>query len=69
MKNDLKPGDTLTLDGVNYEVKLISESGRICIAYVLDAAFERIPHPDDLTGDIFKETAFSDTRYYKNLLL
>ena len=68
---DLKPGDTFQLEGGHYEVQSISPSGRVCIAFVLaniKGTLQRIPDPDDLTGDVFKTTFFSDLRFEREHL-
>lgn len=68
---DLKPGDVFKLEGGHYEVDYVSPSGRIVMAYVLNQAmaamdkpkYARIPDPNDLTGDQFLTTVFSDLRF------
>lgn len=74
---DLKPGDFFQLEGAPYECQYVSPSGRIVMAYVLqdvghitngrlpeyDSHYERVPDPNDLTGDEFLTTVFSDLRF------
>lgn len=59
-------GDVFLIDGAPYEAETIG--GRIVLAYVLDAAGNRQPDPNDLAGDQFLTTAFSDLRFNKNNL-
>lgn len=69
--SDLKPGDVFKLEGQDYEVERISPSGRVCIAYILyniKGTLQRVPDPDDLTGDVFKTTFFSDLRFEREHL-
>lgn len=68
---DLKKGDVFTMDGQYYEVQLLGE--RIVVAYVLydegntdgtsGSTLQRMPDPDDIVGDTFLTTAFSDLRF------
>ena len=60
---DLTKGQRFTLGGKALELKSLSESGRIAIAYVLDENGKRVYKPDDLTGDDFQLEIFSDTRF------
>lgn len=58
---DLNKGDIFTLEGALYEVYLLGE--RIVVAFILDENSERVPDPDDVVGDNFLTTAFSDLRF------
>lgn len=64
---DLQVGDVFTIDGAPYEAYLIGD--RIVVAYVLGGEPTlRLPDPNDLAGDQFLTTAFSDLRFNKNNL-
>lgn len=58
---DLTKGQRFTLEGGAYEVQTLGE--RIVLAFILDAAGNRIPDPDDVVGDKYLTTAFSDLRF------
>lgn len=58
---DLQKGDVFFLEGALYEVYLLGE--RIVVAFILDENSERVPDPDDVVGDKFLTTAFSDLRF------
>jgi len=58
---DLNKGDVFALEGGQYEAYLLGE--RIVVAYVLDEHGQRVPDPDDIVGDTFLTTAFSDLRF------
>lgn len=76
---DLNKGDIFTLEGKYYEVQLLGERIVVAYelqerrnfkgvpvgitdTYV-DTTLERIPDPDDVVGDKFLTTAFSDLRF------
>lgn len=67
---DLKTGDVFQLEGAHYET--IAVWGRIVYCYVLaPTGFDkpmRIPDPEDLTGDAFLTTMFSDMRFEREHL-
>lgn len=60
---DLTPGHIFPLEGGLFETKYVSPSGRIVMAYVLDDVAKRVPDPEDLTGDAYLTTVFSDLRF------
>ena len=62
---DLQVGDVFQIDGAYYEAEIIGE--RIVVANVLKNR-ERQPDPNDLAGDQFLTTAFSDLRFNENNL-
>lgn len=76
---DLQIGDQFKIDGKPYEAAIKGE--RIVVAYVLGLNsprhpkavsgkdfFVRQPDPNDLAGDQFLTTAFSDLRFNANNL-
>lgn len=58
---DLTKGQRFTLEGGQYEVQTLGE--RIVLAFILDENGQRVPDPDDVVGDKFITTAFSDLRF------
>lgn len=76
---DLKRGDVFTMDGQYYEVQLLGERivvayllqpvhnfertpAGVAVMFA-DTTLERIPDPDDVVGDKYLTTAFSDLRF------
>lgn len=68
---DLNKGDVFTLEGGHYEVDYVSPSGRIVMCFVLNQAkaamdapvYERLLDPNDVVGDTYVTTVFSDLRF------
>lgn len=58
---DLTKGQRFTLEGGDYEVQTLGE--RIVLAFILDKDGNRMPDPDDVVGDKYLTTAFSDLRF------
>lgn len=58
---DLERGAHFMLEGARYEVQALGE--RIILAYVLDKRGQRQYDPDDVVGDKYLTTAFSDLRF------
>lgn len=69
---NLEIGDVFQIDGAWYEAETIGD--RIVIGYALKPMYdtsrglERVPDPNDLAGDQFLTSAFSDLRFNKNNL-